>query len=143
MNDDKTIKWNIKEVLKERNDAYDALSSLAFYLAVGSGDSTTSADEYHRRITKGIDDLLDLAAQSKKDAETGWENMRQRYYELAKSYRLARDINTRMANRMEKMKDLLDRARYVSALDNLDINAKLLQEIDSVLGNVEENEDDR
>ncbi len=42
----------------ERDDFRDTLSGLALYLSVGSGDDTTTAEQYDKRIMWGIDHLL-------------------------------------------------------------------------------------
>lgn len=42
----------------ERDDFRDTLSGLALYLSVGSGDETTTAEQFDKRIMWGIDHLL-------------------------------------------------------------------------------------
>jgi hypothetical protein len=44
------------ETREANRDALDVLSALSSYFGMGMGDETTTAEEYHKRIRKGIDD---------------------------------------------------------------------------------------
>ena len=52
-------KGDLAVAQKDLQEAREALSELAFYLSVGSGDDSTTAEAYKKRITNGINAFTD------------------------------------------------------------------------------------
>ena len=63
------LERELAAVTEQRDEAREALSKLAFYLSVGMGDESTTAQAYHDRIIQGItmltDPIMDCWEQTK------------------------------------------------------------------------------
>ena len=64
-----TLESELTAVTEQRDEAREALSNIAFYLSVGMGDESTTAQVYHDRIIQGItmltDPIMDCWEQTK------------------------------------------------------------------------------
>lgn len=53
------IELKLRQLIRERDEARDALSEIALYLSVGMGDESTTAKQYYERILDGIKMFID------------------------------------------------------------------------------------
>ena len=70
----------LAQVERERDEARDALSEIAFYLSVGLGDETTTPQQYKERILDGIkmltDPIMALWKQAERERDEAREALR-------------------------------------------------------------------
>jgi signal transduction histidine kinase len=99
----------IKNLMRERDEARDALSDISLYLSVGMGDNSTMAHQYYERIIEGIQMLTRPITQMLDEARADAEK--------AKAYKkVLKTTNENLKRERDKLAEAL--RHMIERIDN-------------------------